>query len=195
MLKSIGLGIACLTLSIAGVTRATEIKVDCGKYGDDNCVKTDIGCKVDIGCTDIKFDCNKDQDQDCDNHNPAPIWQDNSCGDNGNDGCDIQKPVCDNNNQDGNKGCDVTWTDKKHDHNLCDITPPCGNDNNDGCNDKDGCGLVTDPCNHNPCGDGGCNPAPCDPAAVPAPASAAFGGIGVAGIMLMAALRSRRSIA
>lgn len=190
MFKSIGLGIACLTLSIAGVTRATAINVDCGKYGDDNkgdnkCLKVDLGNILsDIKCLDINFDCG-DKNLDC--HNPAPVTEgDNNDGYGNQGGCDIKPVLCDDNHDNHNQGCDLTWTCGNDDHQICDLPPVCGDGNH-----NPGCGLGCDPC----------PPAPCDPSMpvcppptmVPAPASAAFGGVGVAGIMLLAAFRSRRS--
>ena len=53
MFKSIGLGIACLTLTISGVTRATPVSVDCGKYGDDKCIKVEKDCTVEKECTPL----------------------------------------------------------------------------------------------------------------------------------------------
>jgi hypothetical protein len=191
MFKSIGLGIACLTLTISGVTRATEINVDCGKYGDDKCIKVEKVCIplpadvqfLDLGCKDNSKDCTKDIDTD----------GDKDCS---KDPCDLKlKPVIDcNDDKDGHDGKDTCKVD------FCDTNVPYLCDIGDKGHDH-GCDLVIDGCSYDPCshGDqGGCTPPPCDPtppAAVPAPASAAFGGLGVAGIMLMAGLRSRRSAA
>jgi hypothetical protein len=208
MFKSIGLGIACLTLSISGVTRATAINVDCGKYGDDKCIKVEKDCTplpvipflLDLGNKDDGKDCNKDinTDGNKDCHIVLPIClDDKGCV---KDPCDLKlKPVIDcddhkidcNDNKGGKDTCKLDFCDK-HEPVLCDIGDK-GHDH--------GCDLVIDGCNYDPCGhgnQGGCTPPPCDPdptAAVPAPASAAFGGLGVAGIMLMAGLRSRRSAA
>jgi hypothetical protein len=201
MFKSIGLGIACLTLTISGVTRATPVSVDCGKYGDDKCIKVEKDCTVEKECTplpaDIQFldvgnkDCNKDIDKDC----TKDICKDDN-KDCVKDLCDLKiKPVvdCDDHKDcdDGKDTCKVDLCDT-HEPVLCDI----------GDKDKDhGCDLVIDGCSNNPCGHddhGDCTSPTCEPtppAAVPAPASAAFGGLGVAGIMLVAGLRSRRSAA
>ena len=199
MFKSIGLGICCLTLSISGVTRATAINVDCGKYGDDKCVKIDTGCKPVVKCLDFKLDigikdickldlkdCDKDVNKDCHDFKPC---------------LPVVPVLCDN--KDGNKGgkdtCQLEWIDNC-DHSLCDLGGPVCTDGNHGHND---CNLVTDGCGFNPCGNGdhgGCVPCPpCPPsgnpcAAVPAPASAGFGGLGVLGMMVICRMRSRRSI-
>jgi hypothetical protein len=172
MFKSIGLGICCLTLSISGVTRATVISVDNGKYGDDQCLKIDIGCKSDLKCVDFK----------------PVIGGKDDCKISDKDNCDLKLIIdCHDTGKDGKDICKLNWTDT-HDHLLCDI-------GNKDCNDNHGhdCDLLTDHCNSDPCGDH-CSP-PCDPVAVPAPASAEFGGLGVFGMMLFARLRSRRSAA
>jgi hypothetical protein len=185
MFKSICLGIACLTLGISGVTRATEINVDGGKYGDDKCIKTPTDCKFDLKCVDFKPVCDDkiviDPKLDCDK---TPGL--------GNLLCDLKlKLDCHPtilDNKDGKDGCKVDFCDDKHEPKLCDLF--CDKDSKG----HDHCDLTIDPCgyDHN---DHCCQP-PCDPdpaAAVPAPASAAFGGLGVAGIMLMAGLKARRA--
>ena len=194
MFKSIGLGIACLTLTISGVTRATPISVDCGKYGDDKCIKVEKECMplpvdvqfLDLGNKDGGKDCLKDICKDDNKDDHKDCLKKDPCGIklliDGLDGKD---------GKDGKDKCKIDWCDT-HQPVLCDI--------GDGNQDKDhGCDLVIDGCSYDPCSHGdphGCVPAPCEPtAAVPAPASASFGGLGVAGIMLMAGLRARRSAA
>jgi hypothetical protein len=199
MLKSIGLGIACLTLAISGVTRASQVCVDSGKYGDDKCIKIDKDCKSDVKTIDFCSDdgkkdgdssCNKDTDKDgksdCHDLKLSSCDKDGD-KDYGKDGDKDGKK-----DHDGKDTCKVTvtWNDD-HQHSLCDIGDK---------GHKDGCDLVTDGRSYDSCGKGdvGCsNPDPTDPkwvpSAVPVPTSAAMGGLGVAGIMLLTALRSRRS--
>ena len=170
MFKSIGLGICCLTLGISGVTRASVVNIDPGKYGDDKCLKIEKICHTDTKCVDFnlgdKDDCKLDVKDICD-FKPVLLCHDDK---------DKDKDTC-----------KLVWTDK-HDHLLCDIGDKDGKHGHD-------CLLVIDRCGFDPCGHQVCDPAPCDPAAVPAPASAGFGGIGVIGMMLVARLRSRRSAA
>jgi hypothetical protein len=215
MFKSIGLGIACLTLTVSGVTRATAINVDCGKYGDDKCIKLPTDCKPDIKCLDFLPVCDDKSDgKDCikDNNNDGnkdchivlPICLDEKgCLKDPCDlklkpivDCDDHKIVCDDKDGHGKDTCKLDFCDNKHEPVLCDIGNNCDKGHGE-------CDLVIDCNSHGPsyCDNGGCDPhgmcVPCDPppAAVPAPASAAFGGLGVIGIMLMAGLRSRRSAA
>jgi hypothetical protein len=100
----------------------------------------------------------------------------------GNMNCHDLKLTCDDKDgdKDGKDTCKMNWLDK-HDHCLSDVSD---NDNNGGCH------LVIDSCCHEPC-DPGVNNAP---PAVPAPASAGFGGLGLVGVMLIAGLRSRRTV-
>jgi hypothetical protein len=191
MFKSIGLGIACLTLTISGVTRATAINVDCGKYGHDKCIKVEKDCTplptdvqfLDLGNKDDGKDCTKDICKD-DKDDHKDCLKKDLC-----DTKPVTEGIDDKDGKDGKDKCKIDWCDT-HQPVLCDI----------GDKDKDhGCDLVIDGCTYDPChGDQGHCVVPCDPdptAAVPAPASATFGGLGVAGIMLMAGLRSRRSAA
>lgn len=178
----IGLGIACLTLAISGVTRATEINVDGGKYGNDKCIKAQNDCKSDTKDVDCSSDYgNKDDSKDC-------TKDDNKDGDKD---CHDLKLCSDDKggNKYGKDTCKVDWCDK-HEHDMCDVCDMDGKGHDD-CWKLVIDGHCYDPCGHG--GHGGCPPSNCDPTPVPAPASAAFSGLGVAGIMLMAGLRSRRS--
>jgi len=154
MIKSIGLGMCCLTLAISGVTRASYIDLG-GKYGDDKGY-TDKGDKGDS--KDCHFEvCPGSKLPEGDFKLVL-------------DPCHLPK---------GGEGiCDLKWEDKSG-HSICEIGDP-----KDG--GKGGC-FVPPPCEPLP---------PCDPhgcSAVPAPASAAFGGLGVIGIMLASAFRKRKA--
>jgi hypothetical protein len=94
--------------------------------------------------------------------------------------CDGKGDLKDDKGDKGEKGfCKL---DIKHtDHLLCDVKDKddhksCDVKHHDDCDFGDHCAPVCPP--------------PCDPASVPAPASAAFGGVGLLGIMLMG-LRKR----
>jgi len=89
--------------------------------------------------------------------------------------------LCDKKPVDDHKDCKIDF--KGHDHLLCDI----------GDKGKDHCDLFVDHCDYDPCGHASHEPH-CDPAAVSAPASAAFGGLVIAGIMLMVGLKARKSV-
>jgi hypothetical protein len=80
----------------------------------------------------------------------------------------------------GNGVCNLTWLEQDH-NSFCKLPVLDPKDPKGGC-------FTPPPCD--PCGpQGGCVS---DPSAVPAPASATFGGIGVLGIMIASALRSRK---
>jgi hypothetical protein len=170
-----GLGIACLTLVLSGVTRAGQIKTDKGNYGnnDDKNYKHDKNyddkdkCDVNLDlCNDIKQECKKLEKDGC---------KDVKCDEKLKD-CKSDK--CDKDDK-GKDHCKIEW--KKHDkHDFC-------------FDDKnkydDHCHIVIDRCHHDHC-----EPSGCDPVAVPAPASSAMSGAGLIGLALMAFARSRRSI-
>jgi hypothetical protein len=174
MFKSLGLGICCLTLSISGVTRASILPIDGGKYGDNKCVKIeDKGCKFDI--TDIL----KGLDLKNLDLGKLDLGKLNLCDIRDNKDCRDIKPVdC---NKDHKEVCKVDWKINLPPI-LCDIFK---NHDKDRCEVIDRCDFHVD-CDH--------HEHSCDPAAVPAPSAAAFGGLGVAGMMLVTALR-RRSVA
>ena len=157
MIKSIGLGMCCLTLAISGVTRASYIDLG-GKYGDDKGY-TDKGDKGDS--KDCHFEvCPGSKLPEGDFKLVL-------------DPCHLPK---------GGEGiCDLKWL-VKGDHSICDIPDLKG--------DKGGCFVPPPLCGLPPSDPHGCG---CDPSAVPAPASAAFGGLGVVGIMLVSAFRKRKA--
>ncbi|MGA2439890.1 MAG: hypothetical protein ABSH08_02945 [Tepidisphaeraceae bacterium] len=174
MCKSIALGIACLTLAFSGYCRASIISVDNGKCG-----KHDISCKIEdkgnLCKVDFKSDKGDKGGKDC----ITPILDGLS---------NLNLDKCDKDLKDhkGDKGgkdsCKIDY--RKHDHepSYCDFGRK-----DDGCGDHQlNCGHYTP---RGPEGGHGCTAA-----SVPAPAASALGGFGVAGIMLMAWLRSRRSI-
>ncbi|MGD0770383.1 MAG: hypothetical protein ABSB42_19535 [Tepidisphaeraceae bacterium] len=177
MCKSIALGIACLTLAFSGYCRASIISVDNGKGGkhDFSCKTEDKGnsCKVDFKSD--KCDKGDKGGKDC----ITPVLDDSS---NLNlDKCDKDLKDC-KGDKDGKDNCKIDF--RKHDHepSYCD-----NGGKDDGCGDHQlNCG------NYAPsCPEGGHT---CTCASVPAPAASAMGGIGLAGIMLMSWLRTRRSI-
>lgn len=172
MVKYMGLGIACLTLVLSGVTRAVEIKTDCGNNGkyNDNSYKHDKDCK-DKGddcvkldsCIDIKHECEKLEKEYCkDIKNLKDCKDDKGC-----------KEVKHDKKDD--KYCKIDF--KKHyKHEICEIK-------HDDCDyGKDRCHVKN------------CEPTHCDPVSVPTPASSAMGGVGIAGIILASIARGRRTI-
>jgi hypothetical protein len=164
-----GLGIACLTLALSGVTRASTLPVDCGKYGKND---KKIECKDDHKGKDVCFDI-KD------------IKEEIKC-------LEIElKDLKDDKGGKDEKGCKDIKDDKKHDFckvdfkkhhekDLCDF----GQDYGHKCDLVLDCGGPSDP---NSGWDHAC--------AVPTPAASAMSGAGLFGILLMGWLRSRRSIA
>ncbi|HEY1923145.1 MAG TPA: hypothetical protein VGG44_10385 [Tepidisphaeraceae bacterium] len=170
MVKQMGLGIACLTLVLSGVTRAVEIKTDkgnCGKYDDHSykhdkeCDDKGDGCKTLDLCIDIKKECEKiDKDFCKDIKNLKDCKEDKNW----------------KHDKKDEKSCKIDW--KKHyKHDICE-------DKHD-----DRCDYGKDRCH-----DKGCEPVHCDPVTVPTPASSAMGGAGIAGIILMSIARARRTI-
>lgn len=170
MVKYTCLGIACLTLVLSGVTRASLINIDyyrsydcSGSYGKNDTSCDDKGLKLD--------DCKGTVGIDT---------LDNSIGNEGKNledckddkGCKTDK---------NDKDCKIDWSCDRHDHDHC------YQDNQDGNN----CDLVIDGCYHH---DDGCEPSQSVCASVPAPASSAMGGAGLFGIALMTFIRARRSI-
>jgi hypothetical protein len=166
-----GLGIACLTLVLSGVTRAVEIKTDngnCGKHDDNSyksdkdCKDKDNGCKTIDLCTDIKNECQKLEKQYC---KDAKDLKD----------CKDDKGYKHDKKDD--KYCKIDWK-KDYKHELCEDKHDdhCDYGKDRGCHSK------------------GCDVTPCEPVTVPTPASSAMGGAGIAGIALMSIIRGRRSI-
>ncbi|HEX4053071.1 MAG TPA: hypothetical protein VHX86_02290 [Tepidisphaeraceae bacterium] len=188
MVKYTGLGIACLTLVLSGVTRASQICIDNGNDGkshnkcvtDDKCNKNDKNCD------------NKQSDDKCFKLDDCKVIDKNLCSKNfcsddknlkdckDDKSCKEDKD-CKDGKKDKDKDCKIEWTCNKHDHISCDQDNQNGNH----------CDLVTDGCDHN---NDGCKPDGCC-ASVPIPASSAMGGAGLFGIALMTFIRSRRSIA
>jgi hypothetical protein len=174
MCKSIALGIACLTLAFSSYCRASVISVDNGKCG-----KHDISCKTEDkgNSCNVDFKCDKGDkgDKDC-----GTLTLDDSSNLDL-DKCDKDHKDC-KGDTDGKDSCKIDFCKDHHEQYVCDIG---GKD--DGCGDHPlSCG------NYTPClPEGG---QPCTAASVPAPAASAMGGFGVAGIMLMAWRKSRRSI-
>jgi hypothetical protein len=163
-----GLGIACLTLVLSGVTRAGQINIGDGNQGkNDKCYTEDKGCSdkgvtLDLG-KDDKDLCKKLEKDICKDIQKLEELKDckHDKGDKGKDHCKIEWKNCDKH--------DFCFDDKdKHDH--CDIVVDRG------------------------CHEDHCQPHGCDPIAVPTPASSAMSGAGLLGIALMAFARSRRSI-
>jgi hypothetical protein len=173
MVKYMGLGIACLTLVLSGVTRAVEIKSDCGNNGEynDNSYKHDKDCK-DQGetcltldsCTDIKQECEKLEKDYCkDSKDLKDCKEDKGCKDGKYDKKD-------------DKSCKIEWKKHYNKHEICE-------DKHDECDyGKDRCHIKS------------CDPTHCEPVTVPTPASSAMGGAGIAGIILASIARSRRTI-
>jgi hypothetical protein len=167
MVKYMGLGIACLTLVLSGVTQAVQIRTEkgiCGKY-DDQCYLDQKNCKdkgnqgvtLDLG-VNLKDDCKKIEKDVCKDVKELKDLKD-----------------CKHDKKDH---CKIEWK------NLCEKHEICRDDKYD-----KHCDLIID----HGCRDHGCVDH-CDPVAVPAPASSAMGGAGLIGIALMAFARSRRSI-
>ena len=169
MFKSLGLGICCLALGFSGVARASVVQIDGGKYGEKCDVKIDHDskCHVDFNC-DIKSDL-KD-----------------ICADKADLKCDFKDLKADVKDLKRDEKVGASCVDIKKDlkdikADWCDIKA----DKED--LKKDICDLHFDlGCDH--------HEHSCDPAAVPAPSAAAFGGLGIAGVMAMAGLRKRRSV-
>jgi hypothetical protein len=172
MVKYMGLGIACLTLVLSGVTRAVEIKTEkgiCGKY-DDKCFLDDKGCKdkgnkgvtLDLG-VNLKDECKKLEKDGCKDVKELKELKD----------CKHEKEC----KEDKKDHCKIEWKNHCEKHDICE-------DKHD-----DHCDLIID----HGCRDS-CDPNHCNPACVPAPASSAMGGAGLLGIALMVFARSRRSI-
>ncbi len=180
MVKFTGLGIACLTLVLSGVTRASFINVDCGNYGknDHKCLTDDKCYKNDKNCDDYKLSDDKCfKLDDC----KGGIDPFDKCGDKYLKDCKDDKG-CKNDKGNKDKDCKIDWRCDRNDHNHY-----CKHDNHD---DND-CDLVIDGCYHH---DDGCHSHDSCCASVPAPASAAMGGVGLLGIALMTFVRGRRSI-
>jgi hypothetical protein len=182
-----GLGIACLTLALSGVTRASTIQVDCGKYGKND---KKIECKDDHKNKEVCFEIKKDvkdikedlKDYTCDLKDlKSDIKHDKDgrlCKDIKHDEKDIREDRKD-------IKCDVKELKEllKHCHvyNLCEVG--LGGKDLRLINQIDGCG-------HNQGGNSWEHAC-----AVPTPAASAMSGAGLLGIMLMGLVRSRRSIA
>jgi hypothetical protein len=162
MFKSLGLGICCLTLSIAGVTRASAIQMDYGKYGDDynknkHMEQCEVTTEVDFKTIDLKMDKYGKDNKD-----------NKDCRD---DSKDYGKKI------DYSKSCKIDWhMDNKPLH--------CDDKYGKNCEVIDRCDIGYGEYDHK---------GNCDPHMVPAPSAAAFGGLGIAGVMLMAGLRKRRT--
>ena len=130
MVKYMGLGIACLTLVLSGVTRAVEIKTVkgiCGKF-DDQQYLNDKSCYG----KDFKLDCSKPDKDICKDINTLKDVKDCNSGNDGNNdgGCKIDVPS------------------------HCDTIDVCNTDSNDSH-----CDIVVDHgCNPEPCGPSTCDP-------------------------------------
>ena len=161
MIKSICLGIGCLTLVVSGVTRAGSIDIEHGKYGDGNNNKDKSYCQVDTNkdksycqvdtkSIDFSSDCgNKDDskdcykndnkdcngDNDCSNYTPTPTVD---CNDDnyGEKSCKVD---CSNNDNNSGQNCD---------NSVCPVSCDNGNDS---------CNLVTDSCPSDSGNCGNCN--------------------------------------
>jgi hypothetical protein len=174
MVKYMGLGIACLTLVLSGVTRASVISLDNGQNG--KCITDDKG--KDKGCSDdknFKLDDCKDIKLEIEKCKKDGCKDDKDLKD-----CKDDKD-CKDGKKDKDHFCKIVWHDH---HDKCD-------QRQDDCDYGKDCGLVIDPCYHH---DHGCKDDGCSCASVPTPASSALGGAGLGGIMLMSFLRSRRSV-
>jgi hypothetical protein len=175
MVKYMGLGIACLTLVLSGVTRAVEIK-NCegnnGKY-EENSYKHDKDCQdkgdkcltVDLSA-DIKNECEKIEKQYCKDSKDLKDCKEDKGDKYG------------KHDKKDDKFCKIDWKKDYSKHEICDYKH------------DDHCDYGKD---HNHCGN--CDPKTyCEPVTVPTPASSAMGGAGIAGIALMSIVRGRRSI-
>ncbi len=177
MVKYMVLGIACLTLVLSGVTRAVEIKTDEGNCGknDYQSFKDDKSCS-DKGNDGVTLDLGKDVKDECREFDKDSCKDDKGLKDLKD--CNYDKDGK-GDNKDNKDNCKIEW---RHDIDKHDVCPEDKH--------EDHCDIVLDQgCRD----DGGSNS--CQPASVPAPASSALGGIGIAGIALMTFARSRRSIA
>ncbi|MGD0461968.1 MAG: hypothetical protein ABSB74_05730 [Tepidisphaeraceae bacterium] len=186
MVKYMGLGIACLTLVLSGVTRAVVINTDEGNYGkhDYKCFPDDKSCRdkgndgftLDLG-NYFKDECRKFEKDGCKDDKGLKDLRDCKRDKDRRDDKDCRG---DKGDKDGNKDhCKIEWRHRGDKHDIC------REDKHD-----HGCDFRWD----RGCRDDGCRGHHHEPVCVPAPASSALGGAGLAGIALMAFVRSRRSI-
>jgi hypothetical protein len=169
MLKSIGLGIVCLTLGICGSTRAKAIPVDGGKYGDEK--------RLQAGkCSATIAPGNKDADE-----NYQDLAVSDFAGLSGDGGHDFVSDICrfdlrgdvEQGGWDSSPANSWAWCESSSEGSSESIPWCSGNSNPKGSRNGTASETTAVP-------------------SVSAPTSAALGGVGVAGIMLMVRLRSRR---